>query len=91
MKSNHRIKTRVDKTTTIIFTRDDIIKYLLRNSDHLPCGIADLLSEVKDGQLNIEFTVPGGGDYSNTDVELNNTDCVIKVSWNIIEETDNES
>lgn len=72
-------KTRIETTESgfLELDRADIIE-LIRSKKVIPSGI-------KDEDLRIFVRVPGGGDWSNTDLHIKGDQmidgCYIQVSW----------
>ena len=50
--------------------------------------LLDALGIFDDGSVQVFFSVPGGGDYSNCDLDLDNKDMVVTVKYQTVEESD---
>ncbi len=76
MEMNKIRTTTIKKSTQIKITGSDIFK-LLQSTGEIPESVEAL-------QVHVCFQVPGGGDWSNTSVDITSGDLII-VSWKEVE------
>lgn len=69
-------KTLIRKVTSTSISLDDLdIVTMLKNKGEIPKVIAN---------VSIFIKIPGGGDYSNMDLEINK-DCPVRIEYDEIE------
>ncbi len=76
MEMNRSRTTTIEKHNQIKMTHSDIVR-LLKNTGEIP-------ESMEAHQVDVYFQVPGGGDWSNTSVDITSGDPII-VSWKEVE------